>query len=230
MASETLRWNGVEVFSFTRSGLRQGLPWIEGQPLIEDLDLVAEAVASTFPAHIISTSPELGKKIPGEMVRHARLMRHNGKDLPVAELPSGLHFSLLTQADAERYAHAADLAYPPTHPDWLAEQVQQSIDMIDGKVVGPFHPGSSIVEDQSGEIVAGALITKFPDAWLSEFFRVPGAPKGTAAALLVHVLRTVGAMKLAVTESNTAAIALYERIGFTVEEISMTVKTASSEA
>lgn len=220
----------MEVFRFTRSGTRRGLPWIEGQPLIDDLDLVATAIEKSFPEHVISTSPELGIKIRGEMIRHARLMSHAGKDVPPAELPLGLHFSPLTEADAERYAHAADLGYPPTHPDWLAEQVQQSIDMIHGKVVGPFHPASSIVENQMGNIVAGALITKFPNAWLSEFFRVPGAPKGTAAALLVHVLRKVGPMRLAVTESNTAAIALYERIGFITDEISITVKTGRSEA
>lgn len=230
MASETLRWNNTEVFRFVRSGTRQGLPWIEGTPLVDDLELVAQALVATFPNHIISTSTELGLKIPGQIVRHARVMRHSGKQIPEISLESGLHFVPLTPADAQRYAHAADLGYPPDHPDWQADQVQQSIDMIEGKVVGTFNPASTIVESAEGAIIAGALVTKFPDAWLSEFFRVPGAPRGTAAALLAHVISKTGPIGLAVTESNTPAIALYERLGFTTEAISMTVKTERSEA
>lgn len=228
--TETVLWNGRDVFTFQRSGERKGLPWIEGQPLIDDLDLVAQVIATQFPEHVISTTPELGLKIPGEVLRHARVMRHSGHDLPTIQLADGLRFAPLTEADAERYAAAADLGYPPDHPDWQSDQVQQSIDMIHGKVVGPFHPASAIVEAEDGEIIAGALVTKFQGPWLSEFFRVAGAPRDTAGALLVHVITKTGPIGLAVTESNTRAIALYDRVGFTTEEISVTVKTGRSEA
>lgn len=228
--TETVLWNGRDVFTFQRSGERKGLPWIEGQPLIDDFDLVAKVLATEFAEHVISTTPELGFKIPGEVLRHARVMRHSGHDLPTIQLADDLRIAPLTEADAERYAAAADLGYPPDHPDWQADQVQQSIDMIHGKVVGPFHLASSIVEDENGEIVAGALVTKFQGAWLSEFFRVPGAPRDTAGALLVHVIKQTGPIGLAVTESNSRAIALYECVGFMTEEISVSVKTGRNEA
>lgn len=206
------------------------MPWIEGEPLTDDLALCAEALLATFPEHIISTSPELGFLIPGKLVRHARVMHHSAQNLAKVALPDGLFFAPLIESDADRFALASDSAYPPEHPDWNPGQVEQSVGMIKGELVGALNPASTVTVNESGEIVAGAIVTNFPMPWLGDFFRTAHAPRGTAEALMVEVLRKSGPLLLAVTESNTNAITFYERLGFTTQSRSVTVRTGRNEA
>jgi ribosomal protein S18 acetylase RimI-like enzyme len=130
-------------------------------------------------------------------------------------------------------------AFPPDHPDHFdgddAKAIAFLLRLVDGSELGPMHRSSTLLLDQSGEAVAGILVSIRPQdppwggAWIADIWRDPrlvGCGVGpalidNAKALLAedgHV-----SLSLAVTHGNPARRG-YERAGFRVVVESQTLR------
>lgn len=133
---------------------------------------------------------------------------------------------------------AADLvdawvaAYPPGHPDHIAEPADVVLHkwiepLLTGAAHGPTLALSALAVDSAGEVVAGVLghhIAGDPPwggPWITGLFRRPGPRHAGVGALLLRraVARAAAAglpaLGLVVSAGNPA-VALYERLGFRV--------------
>jgi ribosomal protein S18 acetylase RimI-like enzyme len=225
-------------------GVRDGQPWADLVVLDPGVG-VAEAAGALLrdrAGWVVSGTPELGAALlaaGGRPVRHAHTMERDLADVPTgwgeAALPDGV--GLLAPSDrlVEDVVAAHEAAFGPGHPDRAydtrgAVGSRESLGhLLAGAVLGPLLPGSALAVAASGDVVGAMTIHHRGDlAWVGTVFRHPDpAYAGLGSAMLrraLAILPYAGRTRagLAVTEGNPAR-GLYERLGFTVTDTSLTV-------
>ncbi|MEN3538345.1 GNAT family N-acetyltransferase [Microbispora sp. ZYX-F-249] len=228
---------GVVVLSY-REGVHDGLPWAYA---LEDIGPGAAAViTSRLKGWAVSAPVELGRELVergARLQRHATVMRC---DLPIARpvegaAPDGFRLVPCDRAPADIFP-AWFAAYPPGHPDHRPRDPGKALEeelvpLLNGEEIGPLLPCSVLaVRDGSpGEVVGGVFVNDSARGpGIADVFRHPErSPRGLGALMLSTALVRAAAdgltsLGLAVTEGNPAR-RVYERLGFRVVDVSMTV-------
>ncbi|MFC0554222.1 GNAT family N-acetyltransferase [Planotetraspora thailandica] len=227
--------DGTPVISY-EEGVRDGLPWADN--LEVHAPGAADLVMSRLRGWIVSAPEELSGELiarGARLVRHAHVMTCDlaGRAASGVLPPSGFRFVPCDRAPEEVFP-AWLAAYPPGHPDHRRRDADDGLreeltPLMRGEKLGTLHPSSTLAVDAEDKVVAGVLINDWQGtAWISEVFRHPDtSPSGLGAAVLATALDKAAAdglpaVGLAVTHTNPAR-RVYERLGFTVVQTSVTV-------
>jgi GNAT superfamily N-acetyltransferase len=216
----------------------------EGLPRAEDVwgapgagpAVIAAAAMRALPGHVVAGPPGLGEALiaAGAAPRRRALLMTRDLRAAVPPAPAGIPGFALVPATADMaqaLGEAAVAAYPAGHPDHDPERSEEDERealrrVMAGEAVGPLLPASVAARREDGALAGAALVCRMPGEpphggpWVADLFRDPAAPRGLGAALLAEAMRRCAAqghevLGLVVTLGNPA-VALYERLGFTV--------------
>ncbi|WP_345366284.1 GNAT family N-acetyltransferase [Saccharopolyspora cebuensis] len=172
-----------------------------------------------------------------ELRRHAHEMRRDLTTSPppadwAREHPAPPRHVVPCDRDATALLPAWQRAFPPGHPDGADGDDQRALTdvlrpLLSGVVLGTVLDSSALVVDARDDVIAGIVINDRGGLpWVGELFRDPDHP-GLGGLLLRRALAHLAAdghpqAGLAVTAGNPAQ-RLYERLGFTVVDTTMTL-------
>jgi hypothetical protein len=223
----------------------------DGRPMA-DLFALADGVdpAEAVPAILIAlrgwrvaAAPDLAHELVlagARAHRHAHVMSRDLRRDPAPTawlapaLPDGYRLTPVDRPAGE-LAGACAAAYPPGHPDHIAEPPERELDaIVSGRLLGPLLPCSALAIAPDGSVAGAVLVNDsggeppFGGPWLSQIFRRPEA-RGLGVPLLRRALAGatrdgLAAIGLAVTHANSAR-ERYGAHGFThvLESLSVDV-------
>lgn len=213
---------------------RLGRPWARRAALLSEH--AAEVVTTRLAGWFVTVEP-VSATTGGLVERGAIPQRHAfamARDLvadpPPTEWleqppPAGVRITGCDRS-AEDLFPANRAAYPPGHPDHIADDagiLALITGLLTGTELGPLLPYSALAVDERDHVVGGVLIADHADGppWVADVFRDPSpAYAGLGSVLLKRALAGaardgVPLIGLAVTAGNPAR-SVYERLGFQV--------------
>ncbi|MFF0435308.1 GNAT family N-acetyltransferase [Streptomyces sp. NPDC004327] len=229
-------------------GTRDGHPWADLAEVVGP-DPVP-AILAGMSGWAVSGSVELGQELirhGARVMRHAHGMRRElvADPLPqewatagLPEGPEGGPVDGLRIVPCDRPARdlfpAWRAAFSAGHPDHFTGGDEEALEtqlvpLLSGDMLGPVLPCSALVVDAEDRVVAGVVVADRDGLpWIATVFRLPEAGRAGLGSVLLrrmladaasHGLTEIG---LAVSDGNPARH-LYEKLGFTVTDTSLTV-------
>jgi len=194
----------------------------------------ADALVKTYPAGtaLLADREDLAlalEDLGGVRVRHLHAMHHHLDAIPDDKLAGHMRLRPWQLGDAESLSHVLVGAYGPGHPDAGSGDLAAAASSLQRTVDDPDNPlieTATQVAMHDGDAVGAALVVRsdhvrgFTGPWLMNVFRSPApATRGAGAGMIVAALRSLREsneerLGLAVTHTNVAARAVYERLGF----------------
>ncbi|MEU7143578.1 GNAT family N-acetyltransferase [Nocardia sp. NPDC046473] len=235
MHTEVLRGIGGEPLACYEEESRQGVRWASDLRLAEGASPTAatDRIMAELSGWGATTLTSLGTHL---VERGARVQREfdtfthglQGVSRPFAPSRRSANLELRAAETIDpaqlRATYAA--AYPPGHPDHDISSFEDLQALMDGTLMGPLLPASTVLIDTDRGLGIAAVLAHDcpglpPDEgpWISEVFRDPAPTyRGLGSLLLRHVLwlsaeRGLPALGLAATTGNRAA-GVYESVGF----------------
>ncbi|WP_327063511.1 GNAT family N-acetyltransferase [Kitasatospora purpeofusca] len=234
-ATDVVRDAGGEPLAYYEEEHREGVRWAqdlcpaEGAPLAAVAERVVVDLAgwgATTQALLGRALAERGASLEREFDTYTHALRESSKPPEPVRLPEKLAPFAAQAVDPQTLRAAYQAAYPPGHPDHDMSTYDDLRRLMDGTLMGPLLPTSTVLIDTERDTaVAAVLAHDCPGApplegpWISEVFRDPEpACRGIGSLLLRHVLwlsaeAGLPALGLSVTAGNPAA-RHYERLGF----------------
>ncbi|WP_405493397.1 GNAT family N-acetyltransferase [Streptomyces sp. NBC_00096] len=233
--TEVVRGPGGEPLAHYEEESRDGIRWADDLRLADGASpaAAAERVVVDLAGWGVTTRAPLGAELAGRGAHAERrfdtythALRASPRPPEPVRLPEDLAPLPAAAVDPAALRAAYRAAYPADHPDHGMSTPGDLEALMDGTLMGPLLPTSTVLIDTARRAaVAAVLAHDCPGApplegpWISEVFRDPApAYRGAGSLLLRHVLwlsaeAGLPALGLSVTAGNRAA-RTYESAGF----------------
>ncbi|WP_328298380.1 GNAT family N-acetyltransferase [Streptomyces sp. NBC_00435] len=233
--TEVVRGSGGEPLAHYEEESRHGIRWADDLRLADGaspgaaaervvVDLAGWGVTARAP--LGAALVERGARAERRFDTYTHALRASPRPPEPVRLPENLAPLPAATVDPSTLRAAYGAAYPADHPDHGMSTPEDLDALMDGTLMGPLLPTSTVLVDTGrGTGVAAVLAHDCPGTppmegpWISEVFRDPApAYRGAGSLLLRHVLwlsaeAGTPALGLSVTAGNHAA-RLYEGAGF----------------
>ncbi|MCM2416819.1 hypothetical protein [Streptomyces sp. RKAG293] len=230
-----MRGTANEPLAYYEAEFRDGVRWAEDLRLADGAkpsdaaERVMVALVGwgvTAQAALASQLVGLGARAVREFDTYTHALAASPQPPEPVRLPDNLAPLPASAVDPGKLRAAYEAAYPARHPDHGMSTFKDLKALMDGTLMGPLLPASTVLVDtERDSCVAAALAHDCPGApplegpWISEIFRDPAPAYRTAGALLLRRVLWLSAeaglpaIGLSVTGGNHAA-RLYEAVGF----------------